>query len=212
MHPVERTAKTRGGLETTADRLALSGLFLLGRSVKHEIGKHRLAWIVHLATLGARRKRVAQIGQRNVRAVLGYQAGFIEPTRAAALVALDPEHVGGIVGEGESNLHRLAGRVSHGPCYLGTNPLGGKLKRSGGLDLGSATKETAVGGPASFGPILAARGLLHDRVPRQAGARRAMAAGASILCKYRPGIVVGESIPRPAEAALPRRAQASEAA
>jgi hypothetical protein len=119
---------------------------------------------------------------------------------------LDPDHVGGIVGKGEGDLQRLAGAVSHGPCYLGTNPLGGKLKRSGGLNLGSATKEAARRGPASFGPILAARGLCMTECRGKRGVG-AMAAGASILCKFRPGIVGAESVPRSAEAAPPHRAQ-----
>jgi hypothetical protein len=42
-----------------------------GPPVKHEVGEHRLAWIVHLATLGARCKDVAQLGNGNLRAVLG---------------------------------------------------------------------------------------------------------------------------------------------
>jgi hypothetical protein len=42
----------------------------------HQVGKHRFARIVHLATTRARRKDVAQFGQRNIRAMLGYQAGF----------------------------------------------------------------------------------------------------------------------------------------
>jgi hypothetical protein len=47
--------------------------------VKHKIGEHHLARIVHLAATGARCKRVAEIGQRNSVPVLGYQAGFAEP-------------------------------------------------------------------------------------------------------------------------------------
>jgi hypothetical protein len=46
--------------------------------VKHEVAEHRLARIVHLATTRARCKDVAQFRQRDLGAVLGYQAGFAE--------------------------------------------------------------------------------------------------------------------------------------
>jgi len=67
-----------------------------GPPMKHEIGEHHLAGIVHLATT-----RVAQVGNGNLRAVLGYQAGFIEQPLATAFGALDVHRCAGIVGECE---------------------------------------------------------------------------------------------------------------
>jgi len=85
---------------------------VIGAPVKHQVGEHCFAWIVHLTPPGARCKDVAQFGQGNVGAVLGYQAGFIEPSRTTALVALDPHHIVGVVREGEGDLHLLRpGRI-----------------------------------------------------------------------------------------------------
>ena len=56
-----------------------------GAPAKHEVGEHRFAWVVHLATARARCKDVAQLGQRNVGAVLGDQAGFAVAVQAASV-------------------------------------------------------------------------------------------------------------------------------
>ena len=67
--------------------------------MKHQVGKYGVARIMHLATARARCQRMAQLGQRNILAVLGDQAGFAEQPLTTALVALDVHRCPGIVGE-----------------------------------------------------------------------------------------------------------------